>query len=144
MSEVHDEWLKRVLGIDVGAMAAAAAADAPGLAEWVSVKDEVDTGLNALVSAMRSTGDADVLQLAEAGLHTHTNGHLTRLMAALTDADRSATPQARRKAAKAAEAFRTFLDGDTIVRLLENNPFGVAVPLRRRMGPVLDRIIAAA
>lgn len=63
-------------------------------------------------------------------------------MAALRDAE-SAGPERRPKLAKATAAFRSFLQGIRVVELLENNPFGVAVPVAR-LGAALDEIMAAA
>jgi hypothetical protein len=48
------------------------------------------------------------------------------------------------KVVSAVDEYRDFLDGAPIVDLIEGNPFGVKVPLRATLGPVLQEIARIA
>ncbi len=137
-------WVLRVLGVDVAGRGAAASAPRDGvLAIWAAARDEVDDGINKLTRALRETGDVDLVRIAEYGLNGATDQQGVALMVALREADAAGTPQARDRLLAATGAFRTFLKGSRLVALLEDNPFGVPLPLRSRLGAALDRIEAS-
>ena len=135
------EWVQRVLGIDT---AQAARPGTPVSPIWTDAKEDIDAGISQLQATLNQSGDPDLVQIAKFGLNGATNGQSVKLMAALRDADTAGTPQARAKLVAAADAFRTFLEGDRLVALIEGNPFGVSVPIRKRLGAALDEIRAAA
>jgi hypothetical protein len=143
MAEDFDkaQWVRRALGVTI---AGVAPPTGPVLPIWAEAKDAVDAGLDKLQAALHETGDPDLVQIAEFGLNGATDRQSVRLMAALRDMDAASTPQAREKLAAAVEAFQTFLDGDRVVALIEDNPFGIAVPLRSRLSAALDKIAAIA
>jgi hypothetical protein len=136
------EWVKRVLGIDLpgAAQGGAVKRGAPLMPIWLAAKEEVDTGIGKLQDALRQSDDEDLHAIAEFGLYGATRGQTVQLMAALTDADKSHSPEALAKVVNAVDDFRDFLDGAPIVDLIENNPFGVAVPMRQTLGAALAEL----
>jgi hypothetical protein len=137
-------WVLRVLGVAVGGAAASAAgpARAPGdlLPLWMEAKEATDTGIEQLQRALRGVNDPDFQQIAEYGLNGATTGQSTKLVVALREVSGDASPQNRAKLQSAVQALRDFLAGSPIVALLEDNPFGVTVPIRSKLGPALDEI----
>ena len=136
------EWVLRVLGVTVDRASAGPAAPAPEalLPLWLEAKEAADTGIEQLQRALREIDDPDFRQIAEYGLNGATTGQSTKLMVALREMSGEASPQTRAKLESAIQSFRDFLSGSPIVRLLEDNPFGVAVPIRRTLGSALDEI----
>jgi hypothetical protein len=141
--------LKRAIG-----QAAASAPAGPAstmsaddlLALFRNAKDEVDTGLNQLQAALRATGEEDMVRIADYGLYGMTDGAGVGLMKALFDL-RGATNETRaslyQAARGAADAYRTAVFADAAVDLVDNNPFGVEVGIKAKLGRALD-IIASA
>jgi hypothetical protein len=117
------------------------------LALFRDAKDDVDSGLNKLQEALRATGDADLLRIAEYGLYGMTDGAGVGLMKALFNLQ-AAKPDTRdalyAAARAAAEAYRTAVFADEAVDLVDNNPFGVEVGIKSKLGPALDAIANAA
>ncbi|HSU05843.1 MAG TPA: hypothetical protein VLI93_09740 [Acetobacteraceae bacterium] len=140
----QNAWVLRVLGVAVGGAAANSSAPArsPGelLPLWSEAKEATDKGIEQLQHALRGLDDPDFQKIAEYGLNGATTGQSTNLIVALREMDSAATPRNRAKLQGAVQAFREFLDGSPIVHLLEDNPFGVVVPIRDSLGPVLDEI----
>ena len=64
---------------------------------------------------------------------------LNQLMAALREAD-SGRDGALPKVRDAVQDYRDFLDAAPIVDLIEDNPFGVSVPLRKMLGAALAEL----
>ncbi|MCV2863543.1 hypothetical protein [Defluviimonas sp. WL0075] len=124
---------------------------APATVEiWTTAKEQVDTGIAKLQSALRGAGHPDTDRIAEFGLAGLSGGGVqTAMMAALMDYDRAA-PADRAKAAgklrKAIGDYRSFLSGNRLVELCEGNPFGVAVDIRgpftAALGQIEDRLPA--
>lgn len=140
----QSNWVERVLGVAVAA-SAAPTATLPTPREkllpiWTDAKEEVDAGISQLQAALKATDDEDLQQIVEYGLYGATTGQAVRLIAALRDADASIEPGPRAKAATAIASYRDFLAGAPIVDLMEDNPFGVTVPLRRVLGGALDEL----
>ncbi len=132
--EVRDQWILEVLGFDVEE-----AADWGGKLTpiWTGAKARVDQGFAALQRELKAVDDPDVQQLADFGLNGVTDRDSVRLMAALMDADNG---RGTDKLVAAIDRFRSFLDGSPIVDLIEDNPFGVTIPLRAQLGSALDII----
>jgi hypothetical protein len=124
--------------------AARAAPREPLLPIWVKAKDAVDAEISKLQDKLRAADDEDLNAVVEFGLHGATTGQAVKLMAALREADAQGSPTSMRKVVAAAAAFRDFLGGAPIVNLIENNPFGVNVPLRKTLGAALDRLVSLA
>ena len=140
------DWLQRVLGMqftDVGSRTAPPRGPAPIGAKllpiWNEAKEAVDAGIGKLQDVLRATGDEDLEQIAEFGLFGASKGQTVRLVAALHEAD-SGNPAARGKVIDAVQSYRDFLDGAPIVDLIENNPFGVTVPMRATLGGALKEL----
>jgi hypothetical protein len=131
----QQDWVKRVLGIDI-----AGAPQSKGGGKltpiWLDAKGAVDAGIGKLQDALRNADDEDPQQIAEFGLYGATQGETVRLMAALRDADGGGA-EASPKLLDAVHDYRDFLEGAPIVDLIEDNPFGVAVPLRKTLGAAL-------
>jgi hypothetical protein len=140
-SPEQDDWVFSVLGLDLTRPPMHAPAGKL-LPIWVEAKDEIDAGIAQLQKALSATGDADLQQIAEYGLNGATTGQSAELMAALRDLDQSGKPESLDRVGKAVSDYRNFLNGSRIVDLLEDNPFGVAVPIRRRLDAALGEILA--
>lgn len=119
------------------------------LALWRDAKEACDVGISALQQKIMSFDDPDLRRIAEFGLNGVTEGVQTGLMAALftynstSGADR--IKAAAVVAARAAEA-RKLLEGDQVIALVEDNPFGVKVDIRGTLGATLRQLetLAAA
>lgn len=134
------DWMQRVLGVSGETPRAPAAGPRPKLSPiWMEAKEEVDAGISRLQDALRQTADDDLLQIAEYGLYGATQGESVKLMAALRVAD-GGSDEGLAKVLDAVSDYRDFLDGAPIVELIEDNPFGVKVPLRRTLGAALDEL----
>jgi len=145
-ARARNDWIRRVLGVDVKTGAAVSSRIGDGAAVrgkllpiWMDAKEEVDAGISRLQQALREFDDEDLNQIAEFGLFGATEGETVQLMVSLREAD-SGTEGALRKVRNAVADYRDFLDGAPIVDLIEDNPFGVAVPLRKVLGVALDQI----
>jgi hypothetical protein len=146
-AESQRDWVTQVLGVSFSARADVRAASAgawkPILPLWAAAKDAVDTSIDKLQRALLDDGDDYLRTIAEFGLNGATNRQSVRLMAALRDADATPSEETRSNATDAVEAFRDFLQAAPIVSLIEDNPFGIAVPLRSTLGKALDDIAHA-
>jgi hypothetical protein len=148
----REDWIRRVLGVELskgrlGAAAPVRAARnvpakprAPLMPIWVKAKEEVDVGIGRLQNVLRGFDDGDLNAITEFGLYGVTDRANVRLMTALTEADLGASPEALRRVVDAVGEFRAFLDVAPIVELLENNPFGVQVPMRRTLEAALAEL----
>ena len=128
------KWVHDTLDYDVKEAASWGGKLAP---IWTGAKERADQGFDALQRALRDAGDPDLIQIADYGLHGVTDRQSVPLMTALMEAD---SGNGTDKLVVAIERFRNFLDGSPIVDLLEDNPFGVAIPLRKELGTALDVI----
>jgi hypothetical protein len=113
------------------------------MAIWRDAREAVDTGISQLQAALRGYDDPDLARIADMGLNGVTEGLQSGLMAALFDFQR-ATGENRTKAAqvlgqRAAEC-RKQIEGDPIIALCEDNPFGVAVSIRGPLGAALSEL----
>lgn len=114
---------------------------------WRDAKETVDVSISSLQSALRGIDDPDLKRIADAGLNGITDGLQTRLMAALFDYNAS-SGDGRAKAAatlrsRAAE-LRKMIEGDPIIALCEDNPFGVKVAIRGPLGAALTELESIA
>jgi hypothetical protein len=149
-SLAKQDWVLRVLGValpplTVTAPTTAPTAPAPRPADllplWVAAKEQVDSAISQLQDALKTTGDVDLQQIAEFGLHGVTRNQNVQIMAALREMA-AGTPAGPEKLAAAVDDFRELLAGP-LPDLLEDTPFGVTVPLRTILRPALDRLEAA-
>jgi hypothetical protein len=141
---------KAIVGL--GQAIAAAAAPAPGvdaaalLALFRDAKEEVDSGIEKLQAELRASEDVDLIRIADFGLYGMTNGEGVGLMKALLDL-RAAAPDRQgpllQAAREAAGAYKEAVFAHPLADLADDNPFGVEVGIKARLGPALDRIAAA-
>lgn len=134
-------WVLRVLGI--GGEATPGGPRPKLLPIWMEAKETVDAGIDKLQSALRAEADEDLEQIAEFGLFGASEGENVRLMVALREAD-GGNPKGLEKVLDAVEDYEAFLDGAPIIDLIEDNPFGVKVPLRQTLGAALKELRSLA
>ncbi|UWQ46938.1 hypothetical protein [Leisingera aquaemixtae] len=128
------------------------ALDAPAEAEapqadvmeiWQAAKEDVDRGVSELQAALRSQNHPVLAQIADAGLTGVTDGNQTALMKALFEM-KSATGEARKAAAQALlaqiAAYLKFLKNDPVITMVEDNPFGVSVPVKAPLTSALRQM----
>lgn len=134
-------WVERVLGIDLSSGTGSRdwRPSKPLLPIFVQAKESVDEGIGKLQDKLREAEDEDLDQIVEFGLYGATTGQTVELMAALRDAERGGE-KARKRLVDAVHDYQDFLDGASIVDLIETNPFGVSVPLRQTLGAALDQL----
>jgi hypothetical protein len=131
------------------ASAGAGSAPAANLAEyrtrWRTAREAVGTGLTKLQSVLKGKEEPAFHRVAEFGLNGITGRLQVGLEVALLECESSGgrDPKAKAKAAKVAADFRKFLQTDAMVRLVDENPFGVAIDLRGQLLPVLTDLEAA-
>jgi hypothetical protein len=114
---------------------------APLLPVWLEAKETVDERLGRMQGALREFDDPDLNRIAEMGLNGVTGRSSVGLMAALREADAAGGgAEPRAKLAEAIASYRSFLDGDPIVGLLDDNPFGVELNLRATLWGALDTL----
>ena len=142
-SEEKRAWVARVLRVTLpGPGNAPSAANGAALLQlWVAAREQVDDAIASLQSALKADGDPDLQQIAEYGLHGVTRNQNVQMMAALREMA-AGTPAGPKKLTVAVEDFRELL-ASPVADLLEDNPFGVPVPLRAVLGPALDTLAAS-
>jgi hypothetical protein len=111
---------------------------------WRDSMDTVNAQITRLQSALKSSGDDDLEEIAEFGLNGVTGNFKTPLMAALLNIDAAADAAALKKAASNAagiiQGFRQHLDSDEAVEACDDNPFGVKVSIRETVGGGLSQL----
>jgi len=143
-------WVTRVLGVTFGASAAA-----PGTAShanpsekidrravWRDAKESVDDGLNRLASELRSYEDPDLERIADFGLFGLGTGENVALNKALIEYEAAAPdrrPAAGAKLRTALGNYRTLLQAEPMVRLIDRNP-AVPMTIAATLGGALDQI----
>ena len=135
------DWVMRVLSVEVGLGAAAPALSAPVLPIWTDAKEDLDADIEKLQQALKASGDEDLRDIAEFGLHGVTRNQSVRLVAALRDADSAKSGEAIAKAYDAAKSFLDFLAASPGVDVIEQNPLGIPVPMRAKLGAALNQIM---
>ena len=144
-SEVQDAWVARVLGVVMGSQATPAGADEDYLALFRDAKDAVDVGLSKLADSMRETEDEDFIRIADRGLYGLTNGEGVGLMKALFEVQRAPADQRGNAISKmrgTAAAYKKAVFDHPLSALVDENPFGVEVGLRSKLGAALDKLAA--
>lgn len=136
----------RTLTQDLLAAEATPKDDAPkedAMTVWRDAKESVDVSISALQNVLKGIDDPDLQRIADAGLNGITDGLQSKLMAALFDFN-SARGEARVKAGQVlvsrAGDLRKLIEGDPIIALCEDNPFGVKVAIRAPLSAALTRL----
>ncbi len=128
--------------------AAGGGAPKPRLSEaplrgFLDARDAAVTQIGKLQDALRDTGHPALGELADKGFAGITGRLQVGLQVALMDVDAAAPADRSKAVARAVEtvaAFQAMLATDPTIALLEDNPFGIAVTLRRDIGAALDTI----
>ncbi|MEL7473372.1 MAG: hypothetical protein AAGK04_08645 [Planctomycetota bacterium] len=109
---------------------------------WMEAKEHVDERLDTLAAALRATKDANLERIAHRGLGAITGRLQAGVRVAFLEIDASREDTKRAKAIKHAESklgeLRTFFESDKMVRLIDDNPFGV----RMDVASTMDRALA--
>ena len=163
-----EDWVRRVLGADIGRTAAlpsrtangaaarparaatparpSPAADWPkARARWQAAIEAVDGQIAALQAALRNTDDDELEAIAQFGMNGLTGDHKVKLMVAMIEVaggDRPAMRSAGPKVCAIAQEFRKHIESDERVGACDDNPFGVAVAIRATLGPALAALVA--
>ena len=152
------EWVRRVLGITVGA-ARADAAPKPGAppngntaarwqaarAGWLAAGEAADGQIAELQKVLRASGDDTLAEIAEFGLNGITGNLRVPLAAALIElgaGDPAAMQKAGPKALGIIGDYRKFLDTSEAIEVCDGNPFGAKVALRATLGGALQELAA--
>lgn len=110
---------------------------------WPDALDEINAQINKLQRALQATQNPLGLAMADQGMNALTGRLKVGLQVALMELDQAPPERcevATRKVRTAAGAMQRFLDTDPVLPLLENNPFGVMLTLRSRLGTALSTI----
>jgi hypothetical protein len=137
MAERHEQWVKRVLGVEANA------ASRPCLPIWIAARDEAGRQLASVQSALRGLDLPLASQIADKGLAGLTRRLQVGLHVALQEFD-TAEADRRRAAAQQATAhiarLRKFLATHPALPRLEENPLNLKVTLRKTLGDALTLI----
>jgi stage V sporulation protein SpoVS len=114
-----------------------------GRALWREAREAVDEQFDALRTHLLATDDPGLHTVAAQGYPALTKRLGTQMLVAMAELD-TVPPEraaaARAQALKAISEYRQFLASDGLVRVLEKNPFGVAVSIQATLGGALDQI----
>ncbi|HEY2133657.1 MAG TPA: hypothetical protein VGH36_11895 [Acetobacteraceae bacterium] len=156
MADAEADWVLRVLGIQVPAMAREAERIAPTWMDarfaWTDANDAVDEQIGTLREAILARADIEpeygpfLSQIADKGLNAITENYRVKLMAAVMDVGTGSAVAVSKSGPKALEqitAFRTFIDGSEKIAVCDANPFGVKVAIRGTLVPALDAMASA-
>jgi hypothetical protein len=134
-------WVHRVLGVAATAAPPASADTRRPLEIWREAKETVDDGVSALQKAClaeKNPALTSILkEVVDKGLNGVTDRASVGMLAAMMEAESS--PAARAKAMKAVDNFQVFL-ATPGASMIDNNPFGVTINLRRTFGDALQTI----
>lgn len=150
-ASTHVEALRKALGEAAAGPAAEpqAIADLPAvkadefLATWRTAKDQVDDRLQKLSAELRQYKDEDLNRIAEFGLFGITDRETVGLTASLFEYHGAAPAKRADLAAKlrgAIKAYRTAVDANAMVALVDEAPFKTKVALRATLFGALARI----
>ena len=142
-SQAQNDWIGRVLRVEVGPGAAAGGSIKAAAAAWRAASDAIDQQIAHLQAALRSRDDDELHEIAEFGLNGITGNHKVRLMAALVGAE-AGDARAMATLRRIVLAFRQHIETDERVGACDENPFGVKVRIRDTLAPAFDQLLAEA
>jgi len=146
------EWIERVLGVMLSHPGdvqdgPAAMSDQDIMSIWWEAKDAMGQQIETLRRAFLATGHPQAQLACEKGLGAFSGGVLSRFQAAVIDR-RNAPPSDKEVAAvkleRLASQLAGFVLGNRMLPMLEANPFGVDVTIRRDVPTAVARILALA
>jgi len=140
----HDDWVRRVLGVDISASSAPPAGGnfTAAWQAWQDALETVDAQISQLQSALKAQDDDELQEISEYGLNGVTGGFKVKLMAALMGVQRGNEGD-KAKLPGLIDGLRDVLDSDERIEACDENPFGVAVTIRSTIGGALDGLAAA-
>ena len=149
----QNAWIERVLGVTPPAAGAAASRSdafrrAWGAAQdaWLEALDTVDAQVDMLGAAMRASGDAALVHIADSGLKTlfdATRAQLTVACAEVAAASEEALPDRIAAARTAIGAFASGLGKNEKIAACDAFDLGVAVAIRATLSPALKLLADA-
>jgi hypothetical protein len=143
-TEACDAWVSRVLNFTVPRPGGPGSLPAQPLTPiWNDAKEAVDHAIEALRVPLGEFDDPLAQALLARGLPSISGRLTVPLMAALMSYDQRPGPAAARAVLPRIEEMRAALASVPVVALLETNPFGVAISVRRPLLDALDRIAGA-
>jgi hypothetical protein len=145
MADVQqNEWVARVLGVQIGSGSGAPAVDLHAAADaWRTASETVDAQIAALQRALLATDDEELQEIGQYGVNAVTGGFKTKLTAALMGAE-AGQQSDRKKLAALASQFRAYLESDERVEACDENPFDVPTSIRVTLVPALDQLTRSA
>jgi hypothetical protein len=144
------EWVRRVLGVDVGMGARSRAQANPlavqqVLAEFDAAQEEIESQIARLQAKLRGSSDASLQRIAEFGLNGVTGNSRVLTQAALFELRHALPrldPDIVSKATKALRRMASHLANDNRIRACDHNCFGVKVSIAETLGGAARRLYA--
>jgi hypothetical protein len=139
------EALRIALDVTAAAPAPAPASGDDPVGIWWDTKDKVNEQIERLRHVFLATGHALAQAACEKGLGAFSGGMLTRFQAAIIDYNQAATtarPDKSQRVRQLGDALTKFISGNATLPILEKNPFGVPVTIRRDVLNAVDKIVA--
>jgi hypothetical protein len=113
---------------------------------WRAANAAVDAQISALQAVLRSSGDPELMEIAEFGFNAVTGNHKARLTAMLFELGDAIPAGVQRSGSKALtllSQFQTHIETDKRVAACDDNPSPVRVSIRATIGPALAGLQAA-
>ena len=143
-ADIKRAWVKRVLGVEIGAPSGGRVDLSKAVAGWRDALDRLNGQIAALQSVLRGSPDEDLHEIAEFGLNAMTANHRVKIQAALMDLQSgAANPSKIAATAKLVAAFAAHVASDKRIAACDANPFGVALSIRNTLMPALDGLTSA-
>ena len=142
----QNAWVQRVLGVSTGGPGSKPVVRLPnfnGRKLWREAKETVDGQLNTVAGKLRAYQDPDLDRIAEYGLFgigSNQNVTLAKALIEYETAVPAKLPGAALKLRNAVTGYRQLLNGETVVRLIDEVPLTPAPTLRATLGGALDAI----
>lgn len=117
------------------------------LAIWRNGKEVADKSIELLQNALKDKNVAALDQIVEFGLNGLSERNQTDLMKALFEfsmSDAAGRKNAAKILSERAAAYQSFIEGDSVIELCENNPFGVSVDIKKPLVAALSQIKSVA
>jgi hypothetical protein len=145
---VRDEWIKRVLAVDVAELHAPShrAGDViknDAEAIWGRAKHDIAAALAPFSQRLQESGDPLLQRIATDGLPSlgkQQEAALDQALRAYGQASQSRRQDAAMAVRSAVEAYRTALARQTAFRLVDENPFRIKVAMRDRLAGAFAQV----
>ena len=112
-----------------------------GMQRWEQAQDEAAAQVTQLAATLKQTGDVTLEQVARRSMAEITRRLRADLAGVLEAVDaKPGQDEPRQAARKAVATYRERLATDGLIRLLDDNPYGVPVNILSTLSAVLDEI----